>query len=131
MIHKIHRADDLPSVKGGTPYRIFGFGGEAVDFCDVAFPQDLRNCDTCPVAGAPQSHVSKNAPSPVACLSCRDRKWMKAEAPPAGFTVHPFHVTDDLDCKACHGPLGTYPSEKMHLLPEKDPQNPTLRLSLR
>jgi OmcA/MtrC family decaheme c-type cytochrome len=131
MIHAIHRGENLPSVKGGMPYQIIGFQGAVNDFSDVAFPQDLRNCQTCHVPAAAQSDVWKTKPGKAACLSCHDRTWMKKDVPPPGYTAHPFGVTDDLDCNACHGPNGTYASEKVHALPENDPASPTLRLSLR
>jgi OmcA/MtrC family decaheme c-type cytochrome len=52
MIHKIHRGDALER----PPYLIYGFGSApkgytAHDFGEVRFPGDLRDCETCHVAG--------------------------------------------------------------------------------
>ena len=47
MVHKIHMGENLPSVQAGTPYEIIGFGGSVIDFSEIAFPQDVRNCATC------------------------------------------------------------------------------------
>ena len=46
LIHKIHMGSSLPSVKAGTPYRIWHRGAWS-DFSTVVFPQDVRNCTTC------------------------------------------------------------------------------------
>ena len=71
LIHKIHRGESLPSVEAGTPYQIIGFRQTVVDFSDVAFPQDIRNCETCH-AGGTQSHAFATNPSRQACGSCHD-----------------------------------------------------------
>ncbi|MBX3025008.1 OmcA/MtrC family decaheme c-type cytochrome [bacterium] len=52
MIHKIHTGDELAH----TPYVIYGFGAPpanytAIDFSDVRFPGDRRDCQTCHAAG--------------------------------------------------------------------------------
>ncbi|HXJ33782.1 MAG TPA: OmcA/MtrC family decaheme c-type cytochrome [Candidatus Eisenbacteria bacterium] len=46
MIHKIHRGEALEH----QPYIVYGFSG-GVDFGDVLFPGDLRDCETCHAAG--------------------------------------------------------------------------------
>src|ERR1017187_7889720 len=54
LIHKIHMGSSLPSVKAGTPYRIWHRGAWS-DFSTVVFPQDVRNCTTCHAADATQA----------------------------------------------------------------------------
>lgn len=71
MIHKIHRGESLPSVEAGRPYQIIGFRQGVNDYSHVAFPQDIRNCDTCHDGGS-QSTVFATEPSRRACGSCHD-----------------------------------------------------------
>ena len=52
MIHRVHTGEDLEH----KPYLIYGFGPapanfSTVDFAEVLFPGDRRNCQTCHAAG--------------------------------------------------------------------------------
>ena len=71
MVHKIHAGKLLASK--GEDYAIWGFNNTKVDFAEVGFPQDLRNCATCH-SGAnpktPQGDNWKTKPSREACLTC-------------------------------------------------------------
>jgi len=58
MVHRIHTSQD--NVLNGTSNNF--------DFADVAYPQDIKNCDTCH-AGA-QGDNWKNVPSIESCGSC-------------------------------------------------------------
>ena len=73
LIHKIHMGQNLPSVKAGTPYRIYHRGAWS-DFSDVGFPSGTDELKTCTVChqNAPQADNYKNAPSRAACGSCHD-----------------------------------------------------------
>lgn len=55
IIHRIHRGEDLPSVEAGEPNLI----GRR-DFSDVAFPQDIRNCEKCHVPGPDQDAAGES-----------------------------------------------------------------------
>jgi OmcA/MtrC family decaheme c-type cytochrome len=44
LIHRIHRGEDL-----ANPYTVYGFGGNPIDFTQVRFPGDLRDCSVCHV----------------------------------------------------------------------------------
>ncbi|MCX5770044.1 MAG: OmcA/MtrC family decaheme c-type cytochrome [Candidatus Hydrogenedentes bacterium] len=104
MAHKIHMGKDLPS----GSYEIIGHGGEAIDFSDVAFPQDIRNCTTCH-QGAPQAGNYLTKPGQTACGSCHDTTWFgDPEATPDGYHNHPldFDQPDDSACVTCHKPTG-------------------------
>src|ERR1039458_7285694 len=68
LIHKIHMGSSLPSVKAGTPYRIWHRGAWS-DFSAVVFPQDVRNCTTCHAKPAAQADNWKTNPSAAACGS--------------------------------------------------------------
>ena len=98
LIHKIHMGSSLPSVKAGTPYRIWHRGAWS-DFSTVVFPQDVRNCTTCHAAGATQADNWKTNPSAAACGSCHDD---------VNFATGQNHVNlpqiDDNQCKNCHTP---------------------------
>jgi OmcA/MtrC family decaheme c-type cytochrome len=95
LIHKIHRGSSLPSVKAGTPYRIWHRGAWS-DFSDVVFPQDVRNCTTCH-QGASQADNWKTKPTAAACGSCHDD---------VNFATGQNHVNlpqaDDNQCAQCH-----------------------------
>src|ERR1039457_6213583 len=98
LIHKIHMGSSLPSVKAGTPYRIWRPGAWS-DFSTVVFRQDIRNCTTCHAANAAQPDAWKTNPSAAACGSCHDD---------VNFTTGKNHVNlvelDDNQCKNCHTP---------------------------
>ena len=95
LIHKIHMGSSLPSVKAGTPYRIWHRGNWS-DFSDVVFPQDVRNCTTCHT-GAEQAGNWKTSPSRAACGSCHDD---------VDFATGKNHLDlpmlTDNECKNCH-----------------------------
>jgi OmcA/MtrC family decaheme c-type cytochrome len=101
MLHKIHRGENLPSVKAGTPYQIIGFNQTVVDFSTVVFPQDIRNCATCHEPTAAEASIWYTRPSRAACASCHDDvNWTTGENHPAG------PQADDKACAGCHAPQG-------------------------
>lgn len=96
LIHKIHMGSSLPSVKAGTPYRIWHRGAWS-DFSKVVFPQDVRNCTTCHANGSAQADNWKTKPSAAACGSCHDN---------VNFATGENHVNlpqvSDNQCSTCH-----------------------------
>jgi OmcA/MtrC family decaheme c-type cytochrome len=96
LIHKIHMGSSLPSVKAGTPYRIW-HRGQWSDFSTVVFPQDVRNCTTCHAPGATQAANYKTKPTAAVCGSCHDD---------VNFATGVNHVggpqIDDNLCQNCH-----------------------------
>jgi OmcA/MtrC family decaheme c-type cytochrome len=98
FIHKIHMGSSLPSVKAGTPYRVWHRGAWS-DFSAVVFPQDVRNCTTCHTSAATQASNWKTNPGAAACGSCHDD---------VNFATGQNHSTanlaepDDSQCKNCH-----------------------------
>jgi OmcA/MtrC family decaheme c-type cytochrome len=96
FIHKLHRGSSLPSVDAGQPYQIF-HRGAMVDYSDVAFPQDMRNCTTCHATGTKQAANWKTNPNRAACGSCHDN---------VNFDTGANHLSlaqpDDKQCKTCH-----------------------------
>ncbi|MEE8583658.1 MAG: OmcA/MtrC family decaheme c-type cytochrome, partial [Acidobacteriota bacterium] len=103
MIHKIHRGQDLPSVQAGTPYQIIGFRQSVHDYSEVAFPQDIRNCDSCHGQDATQGMAYILRPSRAACGSCHDD---------VDFATGENHVggpaISDNFCANCHFPEGEF-----------------------
>lgn len=97
MIHKIHRGQNLPSVKGGGEYRLVGYGDTEHDYSDVVFPQAMENCTTCHEGGADsdrwKTHMSRSA-----CTSCHDLTTF--DGPGATHTAG--MVNDDSLCANCH-----------------------------
>lgn len=92
MIHKIHMGEQLPSVEAGKPYQIIGFGGAVHDFSNVAYPADVRNCQTChietqPEAAALSRRESQALGGRVSTLSVRGRSRTLAQAEARGLTL--------------------------------------------
>ena len=126
MIHKIHRGENLPSVKAGIPYQIIGFNQTVFDFSTVVLPQDIRNCQNCHEgtnAGAKptQAMVYLTNPSRAACGSCHDAiNWATGEDHPGGAQAN------DSACASCHVPDSGQELDASikgaHTIPEKSKQ---------
>ena len=101
LIHKIHMGKNLPSVKAGTPYRIWHRGAWS-DFSEVGFPSgvdELKTCETCHQKGSQADIYLK--PSRNGCGSCHDN---------VNFATGENHVNlpqaTDNECANCHKPEG-------------------------
>jgi len=130
MAHKIHSGKllktKLDTGKGGEDYVIWGFNNTKVDFAEVGFPQDLRNCTKCH-SGAnpatPQGDNWKTKPTKEACLTCHANKagsdW---DATHTVFAQDPlFHgpgaQAKDLtntECAGCHKVGSNISAERVH-----------------
>jgi OmcA/MtrC family decaheme c-type cytochrome len=118
MIHKLHSGEALPSVVGGTPYKIVGFNNSVNDYSHVVFPQARQNCATCH-KGADADRW-KTTFTRTACGACHDRTSFVSPAP-SGFTLHSGgQQSDDSLCANCHaegkGPIATLDTDviKVH-----------------
>jgi OmcA/MtrC family decaheme c-type cytochrome len=104
MIHKIHFGKNLPSVKSGTPYQIYGNQNSIHDYSTVGFPQDPRNCVSChegtdPANKPAQSPSWYTRPSRASCGACHDDiDWTTGANHPAG------PQANDAACATCHVP---------------------------
>jgi OmcA/MtrC family decaheme c-type cytochrome len=127
MIHKIHRGEDLPSVKAGTPYQIIGYMQSVNDYSDVKFPQPLQNCATCHTGS--QGDVWKDHPTQDACGSCHDDTYFGPLPAPTGMTAHAGGPqADDNNCLVCHlsAPGALESITVKHYTPYTDPAAPKL-----
>ena len=119
MIHKIHRGADLPSVKAGGLYGIFGYRNEFADYSGVRFPQDVRNCTTCHEesdADTPQASNWRITVNAATCTSCHDNVDFTTGANHGGVAATPD------TCTSCHGPnaqVGNLRVERAHQIPEQ------------
>jgi OmcA/MtrC family decaheme c-type cytochrome len=95
LVHKIHMGKNLPSVKAGTPYRVWHRGAWS-DFSDVVFPQDIRNCGTCH-QGSSQADHWNTKPTASTCGSCHDDVNFKT-----GQNHLNLPQVDDNQCQNCH-----------------------------
>ena len=114
FIHKVHMGEKLPSVIAGGSYAI----GNA-DWSSVAFPADIRRCETChdQKSGAVQAANYLTKPTAAACGSCHDN---------VNFATGKNHVggpqvSDNL-CATCHLPQGEIDFDASikgsHMVPE-------------
>lgn len=107
LVHNIHSAR--------PDYTIVGFGGRAHDWGDVAFPQDIRNCQTCHNESNPDTPQASNwrlVANRAACGTCHYDDGIAGNGEHEYAIengVHPggFNFTDDTQCVDCHGPNGT------------------------
>jgi OmcA/MtrC family decaheme c-type cytochrome len=95
LIHKLHMGSSLPSVKAGTPYRIWHRGAWS-DFSTVVFPRDIRDCTVCH-KDAPQADNWKTNPSRATCGSCHDDVNFATGENHVGLPIF-----SDNECKNCH-----------------------------
>lgn len=98
FVHKIHAGHNLAL----KPDRAGGGGGySAVQFDEVTYPQDVRNCAKCHSTVAKADNW-KNAPSRRACGACHDGVSFEATVP-VGRKAHTGGAkTDDTTCTLCH-----------------------------
>lgn len=128
MVHKIHRGSSLPSVVAGKPYQIIGNAQVVQDYSTVAFPQDIRNCDTC--HNAPPNTKTQPAqmnnwflnPTRDACGSCHDDiDWASGKNHAGNYAQ-----TSDKNCSTCHLPQGDFEYDasiiNAHIPPYKSSQ---------
>ncbi len=123
-IHHIHAGPLLA-------FKNYNYGG--VNFNEVLYPQDLRNCDKCHNSSntsTPDAKNFKEVPNRLACGGCHDGidfatgKGVSMRDAAAGKTstdvsgtglAHtPGQLHDDSTCKTCHGPGGSKDVDVVH-----------------
>jgi OmcA/MtrC family decaheme c-type cytochrome len=116
MIHKIHTGEELSG-----DFTIYGFGGNPINFNEVLYPGDRRNCAACHVnnsqqlplrAGvlpskAPRDLIDPQEPITGACLSCHTSRAAAS---------HALLNTSRLGeaCEVCHGPNADFSINRAH-----------------
>jgi OmcA/MtrC family decaheme c-type cytochrome len=134
MIHRIHTGEELngdyKEILGG--YVVYGFGGNPIDFNEVRFPGDRRDCAMChiddredggevstqqvPSDGALATRLptvtlrdwySPMQPVAAACEGCHASKAVAAHA--VTMTA-PFGEA----CRACHGDGAEFSVDRVH-----------------
>ncbi len=104
LVHRIHRGKNLPSVKAGGKFVIWGNANRAFDFSTVGYPQDVRNCRKCHderEAATPAAVAWRARPGVVACGSCHDNIAF-GDTVAAGKKAHPRGARAGDDCASCH-----------------------------
>ncbi|MFZ2492888.1 MAG: OmcA/MtrC family decaheme c-type cytochrome [Thermoanaerobaculia bacterium] len=104
LVHKLHFGHLLPSVQAGKPYIVIGHNQTVFDASHFAFPQDMRNCDTChegltAAQKASQTHVWYTNPTKHACFSCHDNINLETGEGHPGMAQ-----ADNSRCPVCHVP---------------------------
>ena len=122
MVHKIHDASNLPSVKAGKPYFI-----GRTNFTSVAFPDDVRNCVKCHTGL--QGDNWKTKPSRAACGSCHDNLDFSSGAGHLG-----GRQTTDSTCAVCHTATMDqefdYSIPGSHVIPKRSNQLPGVNFTI-
>jgi OmcA/MtrC family decaheme c-type cytochrome len=132
LIHKIHRGHNLPSVVAGTPYVIIGHNQSVHDYSHVAYPQDIRNCESChdPEAETVQHEAFLLRPSRASCGACHDD---------VNFATGEGHANglpqiSDRFCANCHFPEGEMEFDASikgaHTIPFESTQLPGINVEL-
>lgn len=112
MVHKIHAGRLLATKAGGENYTIWGYGSAKLDFSEVGFPQDLRNCTKCHSGDnpkTPQGDNWKSRASKESCLTCHANNagsdWDTSHKTIAQGLVGPSAAAKDItnaQCVSCH-----------------------------
>jgi OmcA/MtrC family decaheme c-type cytochrome len=123
MAHKIHAGKFLANSTTPESYTIWGYNASKVDFAEVGFPQDLRNCTKCHTSAnpnTPQGDNWKNVPTREACLTCHQvdaqisatdtRTWTSIHTA-LGASVD---IATDAQCANCHSATSTWGAERVH-----------------
>ncbi len=128
MIHKIHAGrllkQALDAGQGGEDYVIWGFNNAKVDFAEVGFPQDLRNCTVCHTGANPKTPQGDNwkaHSSKESCLTCHANNvgsaWYTSHVPFANSIVGTGASPKDIPnafCQSCHAPGTSVAPDRVH-----------------
>lgn len=116
MIHRLHTGIDLQN-----DFTIYGFGNVPVNFNEITYPGDRRNCVACHTSGSfnlppPKGTLPINTqrdffapqgPGTASCLGCHDSRDAAAHA---FLNTAPFGEA----CASCHGAGSEWAVDKVH-----------------
>lgn len=120
LVHRIHTGEDQES-----PYVVFGFGQQPVDFSELRYPGDRRDCAKCHVNDSqqmplpdarlnvvnPRGFINPEGPITAACTGCHTTQSAAA---------HALTNTSTLfgeSCTVCHSATAAFSVDKMHATP--------------
>jgi OmcA/MtrC family decaheme c-type cytochrome len=118
MIHRIHTGHELE-----RDFTIYGFGRTAINFNEVTYPGDRRNCAKChvgttyvpPAPGdavvTPRDYFTPMGSGTAACLGCHDSRDAAAHAK---LNTTEFGGQPAEACGTCHGANATWSASKVH-----------------
>jgi OmcA/MtrC family decaheme c-type cytochrome len=110
MIHRIHKGEGLTQ-----EYTVYGFGGTPINFNEIVFPGDLRNCAKCHANNSYRlplptgigltetlrDYFTQQGPATAACLGCHDSSDAAAHA---YLNTTNFGGNNPAEaCATCHG----------------------------
>ena len=104
MVHKIHMGEELNSlpIPGYTGSNFAG-----VQFNDITYPQDQRNCTKCHSGTAATNADNwKNVPSIESCGACHDHVPSTTDATVTSSQHTGGPGLDNTKCAQCHSPAG-------------------------
>lgn len=118
MIHRIHTGHELE-----RDFTVYGFGNNPINFNEVTFPGDRRDCAKChinnshiPPAGGdavttPRDYFTPMGSGTAGCLGCHDSRDAAAHAylNTTTFAGQPAEA-----CGTCHGANATWSAAKVH-----------------
>jgi OmcA/MtrC family decaheme c-type cytochrome len=116
MVHKIHTGEELEN-----DFTIYGFGNVPINFNEVTYPGDRRNCEKCHIADTQQlplpkgvlpsvaqrDYINPMQPIQAACLTCHTSQEAAS---------HALLNTSTLgeSCRVCHGTTSEFSVDKVH-----------------
>ena len=116
MVHKIHTGEELEN-----DFTIYGFGNVPINFNEVTYPGDRRNCEKCHIADtqqlplpkgllptvAPRDYINPMQPIQAACLTCHTSQEAAS---------HALLNTSTLgeSCRVCHGTTSEFSVDRVH-----------------
>lgn len=123
LIHRLHTGEELTQ-----DFTIYGFGGTPINFNEVRFPGDRRNCAKCHANTAAytlpletgiasvtalRDYFTPHGPATAACLGCHDNKDAAAHAY-LNTVLFPGAAIPAEACATCHGTGKDWAVEKVH-----------------
>jgi OmcA/MtrC family decaheme c-type cytochrome len=122
IIHRIHTGEELTQ-----DFTIYGFGNVPINFNEVKFPGDRRNCAKCHAGNSHllplptgissvttlRDYFTPQGPATAACLGCHDGRDAAAHAYLNTVTFPGTNIPAEA-CATCHGTGKDWAVDKVH-----------------